>query len=220
MSRRGPDARSSPLVPLRSTPLAGAFTRRHRVACTCLAGLETRIRILIVEDDSQLGEALASGLRQLGHVVDWFRTGSEADHALGTTSFDAVVLDLGLPGGDGMVWLARWRARGVMLPVLILTARDAIQQRIAGLDGGADDYLVKPITIDELAVLEVLMLNPGRVLSKNALLERLYHWGYSEPESNTLEVHIHRLRRKIDPSIVKTVRGVGYALGSAQGALS
>jgi two-component system response regulator QseB len=267
VSRRGPDARSSPLVPHRSTALAGAFTRRHRVACTCLAGLETRIRILIVEDDSQLGEALASGLRQLGHVVDWFRTGSEADNALGTTSFDAVVLDLGLPGGDGMVWLARWRASGVMLPVLILTARDAIQQRIAGLDGGADDYLVKPITIDELAarlralvrrssgqsqavwnhgqlaydpaakvvrwkgmpvdltgrelaVLEVLMLNPGRVLSKNALLERLYHWGYSEPESNTLEVHIHRLRRKIDPSIVKTVRGVGYALGSAQGALS
>ena len=227
---------------------------------------ESNIRILIVEDDNQLGDALASGLRQLGHIVDWFRTGREADGALAATGFDAIVLDLGLPGGDGLTWLARWRARKVMLPVLILTARDGVQQRVAGLDGGADDYLIKPITIDELAarlralarrssgqpqavwshglleydpagkavrwngvpielagrelaILEALLLNPGRVLTKSALLERLYDWNDTEPESNTLEVHIHRLRRKIDPSVVKTVRGVGYVLGPGKGTL-
>ena len=221
------------------------------------------MRLLIVEDDDLLGDALAAGLRQLGHVVDWFRRGSEADAALTGTACDAVVLDLGLPGGDGMVWLARWRARGVAVPVLVLTARDGVDQRIAGLDAGADDYLVKPITIDELAarlralvrraagraqsawqhgaleydpatklvrwrgepveltareltLLEALLTHPQRVLSKAHLQEKMYDWSGDEPESNTLEVHIHHLRRKIDPAIVRTVRGVGYALGSGE----
>jgi two-component system response regulator QseB len=228
---------------------------------------ELTIRILIVEDDNQLGDALANGIRQLGHIVDWFRSGREADAALATTGFDAIVLDLGLPGGDGLTWLARWRARRIAQPVLILTARDGVQERVAGLDAGADDYLIKPITIDELAarlralirrslgksqavwshglleydpagklvrwngrpielasrelaILEALLSNPGRVLAKSALLEKLYDWSDSEPESNTLEVHIHRLRRKIDPSIVRTVRGVGYALGPGHGTAS
>lgn len=221
------------------------------------------MRILIVEDDSLLGDALASGLRQLGQVVDWFGSGAQADAALAHAPFDAVVLDLGLPGGDGMQWLARWRGRGLTLPVLILTARDAVDQRVAGLDAGADDYLVKPITIDELAarlralvrrasghaqsvwqhgaleydpaakrvrwkgvpveltgrelaLLEALLMDSQRVLSKARLQEKLYDWSGGEPESNTLEVHIHRLRRKIDPGIVRTVRGVGYALGSGE----
>ena len=113
--------------------------------------LEVIIRILIVEDDNQLGDALANGIRQLGHVVEWFRTGKEADAALATTAFDAIVLDLGLPGGDGLTWLIRWRARRIGQPVLILTARDGVPERVAGLDAGADDYLIKPITIDELA---------------------------------------------------------------------
>ncbi|VTU21817.1 response regulator [Variovorax sp. RA8] len=221
------------------------------------------MRILIVEDDTLLGDAVATGLRQLGHAVDWFGDGVLADAALSTAPYDAVVLDLGLPGGDGMQWLSRWRGRGLKLPMLILTARDAVEQRIAGLDAGADDYLIKPITIDELAarlralvrrssgqaqsvwqhgaleydpaakvvrwkgqqvdltgremaLLEALLADSQRVLSKAHLQEKLYDWSGGEPESNTLEVHIHRLRRKIDPRIVRTVRGIGYALGSGE----
>ncbi|HEY0857192.1 MAG TPA: response regulator [Albitalea sp.] len=221
------------------------------------------MRLLIVEDDFQLGDALAAGLRQRAHVVDWFRSGAQADAALRGAPYDAVVLDLGLPGGDGMEWLARWRAHKIQTPVLILTARDALEQRIAGLDTGADDYLVKPIAIDEiaarlramvrrasgraqalwqhgeleydpatrvvrwqgrdvpvtggeLAVLEALLKHPQRVVSKAHLQECLYDWDGSGPESNVLEVHVHRLRRKIDPAIVRTVRGVGYALGSGK----
>ena len=109
------------------------------------------MRLLILEDDLQLGDALATGLRQLDHAVDWFRDGAQADAAIGSAAYDALVLDLGLPGDDGMVWLRRWRQRGVALPVLILTAREQVEQRIAGLDAGADDYLIKPIAIDELA---------------------------------------------------------------------
>ena len=221
------------------------------------------MRLLILEDDLQLGDALASGLRQAGHVVDWFRDGLQADSALGAAAFDALLLDLGLPGRDGMEWLRRWRQRGITLPVLILTARDGTAQRIAGLDAGADDYLVKPIMIDEIAarlramlrratgraqgewrhgelrydpatqqvhwrnrpveltgreraLLEVLLKHPQRVLSKAQLNEQLYDWSGAEPESNALEVHVHHLRRKIHPDIVRTVRGVGYALGAAE----
>ncbi|MGE0430126.1 response regulator [Hydrogenophaga sp.] len=221
------------------------------------------MRVLFVEDDVLLGQALATGLRQLGHAADWFTNGHDADGALMAAPYDAMVLDLGLPGGDGLVWLRRWRDRGVKIPVLVLTARDGIDQRIAGLDSGADDYLLKPITIDELAarmralmrrasgrtqptwrhgpleyepstklvrwkgqgveltarelaLLEALMLDPQRVLSKALLREKLYDWSDTEPEGNSLEVHIHHLRRKIDPRIVRTVRGVGYALGALE----
>jgi two-component system response regulator QseB len=222
------------------------------------------MRVLVIEDDRPLGEALAEGLRQLGHAVDWFTTGTEADSALGVAPYDAIVLDLGLPQRDGLSWLTEWRRRAIHVPVMVLTARDAVEQRIEGLDAGADDYLVKPITIDELAarlralvrrasgartqsvwqhgalsfnaaartvawqgqpadltaremaVLEVLMLHPHRVLSKAALLEKLYDWSRSEPDANSLEVHIHHLRRKLDPCVVRTVRGVGYALGACE----
>lgn len=222
------------------------------------------MRLLVLEDDRLLGEALSTGLRQLGHVVDWFGDGTRADAAIASAPYDAMVLDLGLPGTDGMVWLRRWRERGLALPVLILTARDGVAQRIAGLDAGADDYLIKPISTDELAarlramlrrasgraqaewthgalrfdpatrqvhwrdrpveltgrelaLLEALLKHPQRVLSKAQLQERLYDWSGGEPESNALEVHVHHLRRKIHPSIVRTVRGVGYALGAAEG---
>jgi two-component system response regulator QseB len=219
------------------------------------------MRLLILEDDAQLGDALATGLRQLGHAVDWFASGAQADAAIDSAPYDAAVLDLGLPGTDGMVWLRRWRERGSVLPVLILTARDGVEQRIGGLDAGADDYLIKPISTEELAarlramlrratgraqsewthgalrydtvskqvhwqgrpveltarelaLLEALLKHPQRVLSKTQLQEQLYDWSGREPESNALEVHIHRLRRKIHPDIVRTVRGVGYALGA------
>jgi two-component system response regulator QseB len=220
------------------------------------------MRLLILEDDPDLGDALALGLRQHGHAVDWFRDGVQASAALEGAPYDAMVLDLGLPGADGMTWLRRWRAQGATLPVLILTARDGVEQRIAGLDAGADDYLVKPISVDELAarlralmrratgrahavwthgdlsfdpasrqvtwkgrgveltarelaLLEAFLSQPRRILSKAQLQEKLYDWSGSEPESNVLEVHVHHLRRKIDPGIVRTVRGVGYVLGPA-----
>jgi len=222
------------------------------------------MRLLVVEDDLQLGDALAAGLRQFDHAVDWFSDGAQADAALAGAPYDALVLDLGLPGTDGMGWLRRWRQRGLQLPVLVLTARDSVEQRIAGLDAGADDYLIKPITIDELAarlrallrrssgqvqevwthgalrydpaakqvqwegkpveltgremaLLEMLLLHPQRVLSRALLQEKLYDWSGSEPESNALEVYVHHLRRKIHPRIVRTVRGVGYALGAPEG---
>ena len=223
-----------------------------------------RMRLLVLEDDADLGEALCAGLQQRGHVVDWFREGPQADAALHSAPYDALVLDLGLPGVDGLEWLRRWRARGLTLPVLVLTARDGIEQRITGLDTGADDYLIKPVATDELAarlrallrrasgraealwthgalqfnpatqevhwqgrrveltgrelaLLEVLLKHPQRVLSKTQLQQRLYDWSGAEPESNALEVHVHHLRRKVHPGIVRTVRGVGYALGAPEG---
>ena len=221
------------------------------------------MRILIVEDDPQLGEALAAGLRLQHHAVDWFRDGAAADAALAGAPYDAMVLDLGLPGTDGLTWLGRWRQRGLVLPVLVLTARDGTDQRIEGLDQGADDYLVKPIALDEiaarlrallrraggraqpvwthgaleydpsaktvrwqgraveltgreLALLETLLQQPQRVLSKAQLQEKLYDWRGAEPESNALEVHVHHLRKKIHPGVVRTVRGLGYALGAPE----
>ncbi|MEF7612626.1 response regulator transcription factor [Aquincola sp. MAHUQ-54] len=221
------------------------------------------MRVLIVEDDFLLGEALATGLRQAGHAVDWFQLGAQADGAIAGAAYDVALLDLGLPGADGMAWLAQWRSRGVEVPIMILTARDAVEQRIAGLDAGADDYLVKPVGVDELAarlrallrrtagrsqpvwqhgaltydpsskrvqwqgrtvdltarelaLLEALMTDPDRILSKAALLEKLYDWNGNEPESNALEVHVYHLRRKIHPGVVRTVRGVGYSLGAAE----
>ena len=108
------------------------------------------MRILLVEDDPQLGDGLTVGLRQAGFAVDWLRDGNSADAALQSETFDFVVLDLGLPRLSGMEVLARARARGLGVPILILTARDATGDKVAGLDAGADDYLVKPIDLDEL----------------------------------------------------------------------
>ncbi|MBK6555546.1 MAG: response regulator transcription factor [Rhodocyclaceae bacterium] len=109
------------------------------------------MRVLLVEDDPQLGDGLMVGLRQSGFAVDWLKDGEAADRALASEDFDLLVLDLGLPKLAGMELLRRLRGRGQVLPVLILTARDATADKIAGLDSGADDYLVKPVDIDELA---------------------------------------------------------------------
>ncbi|MGB5009016.1 MAG: response regulator, partial [Candidatus Dechloromonas phosphoritropha] len=108
------------------------------------------MRILLVEDDPQLGDGLTVGLRQAGFAVDWVKDGNSADHALQAESFDLVVLDLGLPRLSGMQVLTRARSRGQTVPVLILTARDATGDKVSGLDAGADDYLVKPVDLDEL----------------------------------------------------------------------
>ena len=220
------------------------------------------MRVLLIEDDPLLGDALRSGLRELALSVDWFRDGAQAYEALLHAPYDAVVLDLGLLGADGMQVLTGWRGRGDRTPVLILTARDSLDARIEGLDAGADDYLIKPVNIAELAarlralvrrtqgrvepvwrhgpleyrpeartaswrgkpvdltnrelrLLELLLANPNRVLSKSHIQEKLYDWS-EELESNALEVYVHHLRRKIDPGIVRTVRGVGYMLGKLQ----
>ena len=108
------------------------------------------MRILLVEDDPQLGDGLTVGLRQAGFAVDWVRDGNAADLALHAENFDLVVLDLGLPRLSGMDVLSRARGRGQRMPILILTARDATGDKVSGLDAGADDYLVKPIDLDEL----------------------------------------------------------------------
>lgn len=216
------------------------------------------MRILLVEDDPQLGDGLTVGLRQSGFAVDWVRDGHAADLALHAESFDLVVLDLGLPKLGGMEVLKRARARGQDMPVLVLTARDATGDKVAGLDAGADDYLVKPIDLDELAariraltrrsagraapllthgeltldpaahvvtraglpvelstrefsLLQLLLENAGRVLTRSQLEQSLYGWR-DEPDSNALEVHIHHLRKKLGSELIRTLRGVGYTI--------
>jgi DNA-binding response OmpR family regulator len=214
------------------------------------------MRILLAEDDPLLGDGLQAGLRQLGFVVDWVRDGLAAQRELRAQPYAAAVLDLGLPAIDGMQVLAAIRAAGVTVPVLILTARDALPDRVAGLDGGADDYVVKPVDLHELGarlrslirrahgqpqqhlamddvvldpaartvqragaavalparefdLLHTLMLNAGRVLSREQLERHLYGWG-QEVESNAIEVHVHHLRRKLGAGLIRTVRGAGY----------
>ena len=220
------------------------------------------MRILLAEDDLLLGDGLRAGLRQLGFQVDWVRDGNAAERELRAEPYAAAVLDLGLPGQDGLDVLAAVRRSGVKLPVLVLTARDAVPERIRGLDLGADDYVLKPVDLQELAarlralvrrahgqpqeslrvqdlaldpaarqvsragepvvlsvrefdLLQVLMLNAGRVLSREQLEQQLYSWG-REVESNAIEVHIHHLRRKLGASTIQTVRGVGYLLPREQ----
>jgi two-component system OmpR family response regulator/two-component system response regulator QseB len=216
------------------------------------------MRVLIVEDDPLLGDALTAGLKQRGFEPDWVQDGREAQTVMRVEPYAAIILDLGLPGLTGLELLRSERARSNKVPVLVLTARDAIHDRIKGLDSGADDYVVKPMDLDELAarlralvrrskgepaptlrvgdvaldaaartvtrdgqtidlqprefaLLQELMLNAGRVLSREQLEERMYRWG-EEVESNAVEVHVHHLRRKLGADIVKTIRGVGYVM--------
>lgn len=216
------------------------------------------MRILLVEDDALLGDAIQAGLKQAGHAVDWARDGVKAELALATENYAAVVLDLGLPRKDGLTLLGELRAQGKTLPVLILTARDTVEDRIRGLDAGADDYLVKPIDLAELqarlrallrrasgtpapllevtgitldpatrrvtrngeevelsareyALLYALLQHPGRALSRAQLEEQLYAWG-EEIGSNTVEVFIHHLRRKLGSETIRTLRGIGYVI--------
>lgn len=216
------------------------------------------MRILLAEDDPLLGDGLQAGLRQVGFQVDWVRDGEAAEHELCSQGYTAAVLDLGLPRKDGLDVLASVRRAEVSCPVLILTARDAIPAKIRGLDQGADDYVIKPVDLNELAarlralirrahgqttekleaqdilldlgartvkqagaavevstrefdLLQALMLNPDRVLSREQIERHLYSWG-QEVDSNAIEVHIHNLRKKLGAASILTVRGVGYML--------
>jgi two-component system response regulator QseB len=220
-------------------------------------------RILLVEDDAPLGEGVKSGLEDEGHVVEWVRDGRLGREALAVESFSAVVLDLALPRLDGLQILRELRARNDHTPVLILTARDTVANRVEGLDAGADDYLVKPFALAELkarvrsltrraagrtsnrlehhgvvldrethrvlhegkpvelsareyALLEALLEHPGRTLSRAQIEQRIYPWGH-EVESNAIEVHVHHLRAKLFPGLIRTVRGVGYAIEAGDG---
>ncbi len=214
------------------------------------------MRVLVVEDDPMIGRAVADGLQADGYAVDWVRDGPAAELALKHGPYDLAVLDLGLPGKDGAEVLKSLRRAKIEVPVLIITARDAVADRVAGLDQGADDYLVKPFDLDELlararavvrrragraspevafgalvldpvkrevswrgnrvelsarefAVLEALMREPGAVVSRGKLEDSVYGWG-EEVGSNSVEVHLHHLRKKLDPALIRNVRGVGY----------
>jgi len=220
------------------------------------------MRLLLAEDDPMIGQAVSTGLHQQGFAVDWVQDGAAAEHALDTGTYDLCLLDLGLPRKEGLQVLRGLRQRGSALPVVIMTARDAVSDRVAGLDAGADDYVVKPFELSELAarvravlrrregraspviehlgvrldtaahqawrdgsevqlsarefsLLQSLMENPGRILSRVQLEERLYGWN-EEVGSNVVEVHIHSLRRKLGTDFILNVRGVGYRVPPAR----
>jgi DNA-binding response OmpR family regulator len=217
------------------------------------------MRLLLVEDDALLGDGLRAGLALDGYSVDWVRDGEAARLALFAEEYAACVLDLGLPRRDGLAVLKDLRGRGKHTPVLILTARDTIDDKVAGLDAGADDYLLKPVDLAELrarlrallrratcagapqlhhenltldpaskrvtlsgqavalsareyALLHDLLSHKNRIRSRQELETGLYAWG-EEVESNTVEVYIHHLRKKLGTDLIRTVRGLGYVLG-------
>lgn len=217
------------------------------------------MRILLVEDDALLGKAVRIGLEQLDYQVDWIQRGEEALSYLRLYSYDALLLDLGLPDLDGLEVLRLIRQQRRDVPVLILTARDQIRNRIEGLDLGADDFMVKPVDLDEMAarlraitrrragrsaellehgqlcidliaqkvtlngspvsltgrelsILRILLDRRGQVISRQQIEDGLYSW-QDEIGSNTIEVHIHHLRRKLGADLIETVRGVGFRLG-------
>ena len=219
------------------------------------------VRVLVVEDEAALARQLDDALTAAGYAVDRAGDGLRADFLMQTESYDAVVLDLGLPRVDGLTLLAQWRRSGQATPVLILTARGSWHEKVQGIDGGADDYMSKPFRIEEVLarvralirrsggqasreirvgsivldprgarvtldgvavrltshefrVLSYLMHQRNRVVSQAELTEHIYSQNFDR-ESNTVEVFIARLRRKLGASTIETVRGLGYRMGTA-----
>ncbi|MCC7178387.1 MAG: response regulator transcription factor [Acidobacteria bacterium] len=217
------------------------------------------MRVLIVEDEPRLGRQLSAALAEAGYAVDCASDGERAEFLGQTESYDAVVLDLGLPKVDGLTVLRRWREHGLATPVLILTARGSWHEKVQGIDSGADDYVSKPfqmeevlarlralirrahrqpapllrcgdITLDprsaavtlrgapvkltshEFRVLAYLMHHAGRVVPQGELTEHIYAHDAGR-DSNTVEVFIARLRRKLGAGAITTVRGLGYRIG-------
>lgn len=216
------------------------------------------MRLILVEDDKHLGKATAEGLKE-SFAVDWVGSAERAEEALATTDYALMVLDINLPGASGLELLARLRRRKAPLPVLLLTARDALRHKVEGLNAGADDYLVKPFDLDELlarcaalirrssghpapviihgdlryepasghlekngetihlsgrerAIFDCLIRGIGRPVSKASIEQCVYDWSNEDIESNTIEVHIAALRRKLGRDLIKTMRGVGYSI--------
>lgn len=216
------------------------------------------MRILLVEDDPQLGRATQLGLDQSGYAVDWVQSAEDAEISLRLHQYQCLLLDLGLPRQDGMSLLKKLRASGFDESILILTARDQVPDRIMGLDSGADDFIVKPYDLDELAarirsvrrrlagrsrevlshrgveidtaarqvklhdepislttrefnILQILFEHIGQIISKDQLEQALYSWG-DEIESNTIQVHIHHLRKKLGKELIRTLHAVGYVI--------
>lgn len=219
------------------------------------------MRILLVEDDLQLANGLKESLKHEGYSIDHVSTGREAISANNIHPYDCVVLDLGLPDTDGLGVLKQIKIKKATTPVLILTARDGVEHKVAGLDLGADDYLAKPFDMQELLarlrvverrigthtsstishkdvtldtnahsievnqqsvnfsrreymIVKSLMENIGRILSKEQLENKLYEWG-EEVASNTIEVHVSNVRKKLPKDFIKTVRGVGYVVSKS-----
>ncbi|MDX8512143.1 response regulator transcription factor [Mesorhizobium captivum] len=220
------------------------------------------MRLLVIEDEVKLARVLQRRLNEAGFAADAVETAADGAEAIANFPYDAVILDLGLPDGDGMTLLREERQAGNPVPILVLTARDAVEDRVAGLNTGADDYLVKPFAMSELvarikallrrpggalgtvltaanieldtigrdirvagqivhlprqeiAILEQLMRRAGRVVPRAVLEEKLYGMD-EEPESNTIPVHVHRLRKRLEDAgatgEIHTVRGIGYIL--------
>lgn len=222
------------------------------------------MRILVVEDEATLRRQLVQAIAAAGHTVEEAADGEQAHYLGDVESFDAAVLDLGLPGMDGLTVLRHWRSVGRGMPVLILTARSAWHEKVAGIDAGADDYLAKPFHMEELLarlrallrragahtsaewrcgpilldtrqarvlvdgmpltltnhefkLLSLLMQRKGQVLSRTELSEHIYPQD-GDRDSNTIEVFVGRLRKKLPPGLIETVRGMGYRLVEAPAA--
>lgn len=222
------------------------------------------MRVLLVEDDELLGDGIRAGLKDYGHTIDWVKDGKSANDVLSTNyeNFDIIVLDIGLPRLSGLDVLRKLRERNSSTPVIVLTARESVDDRVKGLDAGADDYITKPFDLDELcarmralqrrsksrtkplityneivldpashvvtlsgetvmisrrefALLQKLLENSGRVISREQLNQTLYGWG-ENIDSNALEVHIHNLRKRFGAKLIRTIRGVGYMVEKKQ----
>ena len=226
---------------------------------TCAITAVVTVRVLLVEDDARLSAQLATALAGAGYAVEQAFDGPAAELLGHTERFDAVVLDLGLPGMDGLTVLRQWRDGGVSVPVLVLTARDSWHEKVRGIDGGADDYVAKPFRVEEVLarlralirratghaapvlrigplaidtrsatvtdggqpvkltshefrVLAYLAHHRGRVVSQPELTEHIYAQSFDR-DSNTVEVFVARLRRKLGAAVIETVRGLGYRIG-------
>ncbi|MDF2181033.1 response regulator transcription factor [Neptuniibacter sp. CAU 1671] len=220
------------------------------------------MKVLLVEDDPLLGQGIVDALKYHKYIVEWAQTGKSALQQMTSTVFDVAVLDIGLPDMSGLEVLQQWRRQGVAIPVLILTALDSSQDKVSGLDSGADDYMAKPFDVPEMMArlralvrrsqgiqspliqhgrLEIdpaayaarigddtlklsrlefdlllhLVTHPNRVFTREALVEQLYSWS-DEIGSNTVEVYIHHLRKKLGKDSIRTVRGVGYQIGEIE----
>jgi two-component system OmpR family response regulator len=205
------------------------------------------MRLLLIEDDPMIGQATAQALVDASHAVDWVTDGPAGLAALRDNRYDMLLLDLGLGAMDGVDVLRAVRRKDDALPVMVLTARNQVEDRVDVLDLGADDYMIKPFDVKELlarmravvrrkggsgapllvagdlsidpasheaqfrefALLEALIRRPGAILAKSDLEQRIYGWN-QEVDSNTVEVLVYGLRRKLGPEVIRTVRGVGY----------